>query len=95
VSYLHQATGLEVPQVGPIELPAPTGPVSRSDVRHMLTDLLIDAGLVIGGSDNEAVEWLSGQDWATVRTVASWIVRGQFVALTSQKESTNVNEEQR
>lgn len=64
---------------GPIETP-PAGFRPEGEQSVILRDTLRAAGVELGAYDERIVSWLSGWEWSTVATVASWIYR----ASTSQ-----------
>lgn len=59
---------------GPIESP-PAGFRPDDEQSVILQDTLRAAGVELGAYDKRIVDWLSGWEWSTVATVASWISR--------------------
>ncbi|MFF6787382.1 hypothetical protein [Streptomyces sp. NPDC012510] len=63
--------------------PVPTGPVETrprgvlDDMQQLqqLRDVLDRAGVRLGAHDRRIAEWVSGWEWSTVATLASWVQR--------------------
>ncbi|MFF7315065.1 hypothetical protein [Streptomyces sp. NPDC008137] len=54
-----------------IDLPLPAGPEQETALREVLAA----AGVELGAYDERIIRWLSGWEWSTVATIASWVQR--------------------
>lgn len=54
-----------------INLPLPDGPEQEAALREVLAA----AGVELGAYDERIVQWLSGWEWSTIATIASWVQR--------------------
>lgn len=71
-------TDYEIP-AGPIDhVPVAFRP--EADQIAALVDTLADAGVDLGDHDHRIIAWLSGWEWSTVATIASWIKRASASA---------------
>jgi len=67
------------------EFGIPTGPIDNEprgfrpgdEQEAILRDTLRAAGVELGEYDERIVKWLTGWEWSTVATIASWVERAR------------------